>query len=96
MCRFSDAFEHNTLPHSWHENNFLGEHPAMVILCDDDTNFLICLLNEWKFVLDLFENWVFNSKNFKTFFLYFYREITRTLCNALFRLLIWNFELNSE
>lgn len=29
MCRFNEAFEHSTLPHSWHENNFFGEHPKI-------------------------------------------------------------------
>ncbi|GJQ73342.1 hypothetical protein Trydic_g13711 [Trypoxylus dichotomus] len=28
MCRLRDAFEHNTLPHSWHVNTFLGDAPA--------------------------------------------------------------------
>lgn len=28
MCRFRDALEHNTLPHSWHVNTFLGDAPA--------------------------------------------------------------------
>lgn len=28
MCRFRDAFEHSTLPHSWHVNTFLGDAPA--------------------------------------------------------------------
>lgn len=28
MCRLSEAFEQRSLPHSWHENSFLGEFPV--------------------------------------------------------------------